>query len=265
MKLGARIIVQHVTDFFVIWLNFSEVGRISSVKRISPDLLNFSVAIHCRAWIVPGNGKVVFLMSSTERAGEIFQPATSSGWHQLEYSWTHQLHIFHTETLQHALQPLGFRGRLASTELRTSSCFSVVPSLLDISYTWSSEKQDADRRHGLEVKWNVYVLLILTELEVFILWFCDPSSKSGHVWAGCVERSLRVRLLLCVWETRLLKSSSFWKYSWSLSLFAWADKLSSNFIWFCSNSFSLVTMFWSSLENSLNYKGLWELLQTSAA
>lgn len=48
--------------------------------------------------------------------------------------------------------PRGSGGGLFSTELRKPSWFSVVPNLLGISYIWSSEKQDTDRRHGLEVK-----------------------------------------------------------------------------------------------------------------
>lgn len=180
--------------FFVLWVLQSMLGRFSTLL---PALYGVSLSTA---------GHIHFIYFTQRHCGMLFGPWCSV-------------------------------GGLFRTELGKPSCFSVVPSLLCISYIWSSEKQDTDRRHGLEVKWNICVLLILTELEVFVLWFCNPSPKSSRIWAGCVERSLRVGPLLHVRETRLLKSSSFWKHSWShvfvcLSTHAWADKLSSNFIWF---------------------------------
>lgn len=155
-----------------------------------------------------------FLLRSTEHAGEVlltplYGISLSTAKHISSRSFT--------QTQQHVLQPLGFRGWLASTKLRMSSCSSVVSSLLGISCIWHSEKQDAERRDGLKVKWNTYASLMLTELEVVVLWFYDPSPKSSYIWPDLSNAAWELDLLH-VGETRLLKSSSFWKHSWSLFL-----------------------------------------------
>lgn len=152
MNLGAGIIVQHTAGFFVIWHNFSEVGRMSSVRRISLNLLNFSIAIHCRAWIIPANGKVI--VSFTEHAGEVFptcyQPCALSSWVQLNTSPPPILHR-DTEACSSAL-----RGWFVGTEFRMSLRCSGVASLTGISCIWRSEEQGSGRRHGLELEWNIY-------------------------------------------------------------------------------------------------------------
>lgn len=139
------------------------------------------------------------------------QLCMASAWVQLSTS-APPLSQRHSSML---FSPWGSGGQLASTELRMSSCSSAVPRL--ISCIWSSEKQDADRRYGLKVKWNIYVLLISTELEVVLLWFCDPSPKSGYIWPDLSSAAWELDLLH-VREIRLVKSSSFWKHSWSLFL-----------------------------------------------
>lgn len=128
MELGARIIVQHITDFFVIWHYFSEVSRTSSIKRISPNLLNFSLAIHYRAWIIPGNGKLFFYYDFSgvfwEHFPNLLPVHIASA--QMQVPTSAPGHFF-TETLQHTLQHLGFREQLVSTVLNIFYVFPWYP------------------------------------------------------------------------------------------------------------------------------------------